>query len=72
VSTTTSKETHLSPSLTNNTSESPLDTSAWTELPFPVETDIIIHANGDVTIADLPYELRDLAMLLGSEGPNES
>jgi len=34
-----------------------------------VETDIVIHANGDVTIADLPQELQHLLALLSGPRP---
>jgi hypothetical protein len=72
VSTTTSKGTPTSPSPSNRQPAEPGatdETDAELEIAFPVETDIVIHANGDVTIADLPQELQHLLALLNGGHP---
>ena len=66
MSITTSKGTPPSPSPNNRL---PSDPKAGLDIAFPVETDIVIHANGDVTIADLPQELQHLLALLSGPRP---
>ena len=65
MSSTTSKTTPPSQSPDSDDLIEP-DTGA--DLLFPVETDIIIDAAGNVTITDLPQELVELAFRLGNGG----